>query len=301
MSLLQTVVTYGRMIKFSHSIFALPFALSGAALAASRHGFTSAQIGWVVVAMVGARSAAMGFNRLADRHLDAANPRTAQRELPRGAVAPLSVVLLVALSSAALVFAAWMLNPLCFYLSPAVLAVLFFYSFTKRFTWACHLVLGLSLGGAPVGAWVAIAGGFAWPPLLLGLAVLCWVAGFDIFYACQDYDFDADSGLHSIPVRFGLETSMGIARLLHLMAVGFMLGVGYLTGLQGVFYLGVALIAGLLLYEHRLVRPDDLSRVNIAFATMNAVISVVFFLFTVADLLILGDGILWSHGALTQG
>ena len=293
MGAVHTVVTYGRMIKFSHSVFALPFALSGAALAASVFGADLGQVGWIVVAMVGARSAAMGFNRLADRHLDAANPRTAQRELPRGAVSPGAVALFVLLSAAATVWAAYQLNPLCFYLSPLVLAVLLFYSLTKRFTWACHLVLGLCLGGAPVGAWLAIAGEFAWPPLLLGMAVLCWVAGFDILYACQDYDFDRDTGLHSIPVRFGMAASLRLARLLHLAAVGCMLAVGYMMGLQAVFYLGVALIAGLLVYEHRLVRPDDLSKVNMAFATMNAVISVVFFVFTLADLLILGQAPLW--------
>lgn len=291
MGLWRALETYGRMIKFSHSVFALPFALSGAALAAARFGISWQQVGWIVVAMVGARSAAMGFNRLADRHIDAANPRTAGRELPRGLVSPMAVAVFIGLSAAALVYAAWRLNPLCFYLSPVVLGVLFFYSVTKRFTWACHLVLGLSLGGAPVGAWVAVSGDFAWPPVLLGLAVLCWVAGFDILYACQDYDFDAGSGLHSIPVRFGLEMSLQIARFFHLAAVGAMVVLGYAMPLQGVYYLGVALIAGLLLYEHRLVRPDDLSKVNRAFMTMNAVISVVFFVFTVADLVILGEGL----------
>ena len=293
MGAMQTVVTYGRMIKFSHSVFALPFALSGAALAASVSAVDLGQVVWIVVAMVGARSAAMGFNRLADRHLDAANPRTAQRELPRGAVSPGAVAFFVVVSAAALVWAAYQLNPLCFSLSPAVLAVLLFYSLTKRFTWACHLVLGLCLGGAPVGAWLAIAGEFAWPPLLLGAAVLCWVAGFDILYSCQDYAFDRDSGLHSIPVRFGLARSLHFARLLHLGAVGCMLAVGYMMGLEVVFYLGVVLIAGLLVYEHLLVRPDDLSKVNMAFVTMNSVISVVFFVFTLADLLIMGQGPLW--------
>tara|TARA_A100001037_G_scaffold89265_1_gene80913 strand:- start:3190 stop:3873 length:684 start_codon:yes stop_codon:yes gene_type:complete len=194
MNLWASALVYGRMVKFSHSIFALPFAFSGAALAAKEAGITPLQIGWIALAMVGARSAAMGFNRLADRHIDAANPRTAGRELPSGQVSPVAVGFFVALSSAALVFAAWKLNPLCLYLSPLVLGVLFAYSLCKRFTWASHLVLGLSLGGAPLGAWVAVTGGFAWPPVLLGLAVLMWVAGFDIIYACQDYEHDVAVG-----------------------------------------------------------------------------------------------------------
>jgi 4-hydroxybenzoate polyprenyltransferase len=289
MRLFESIQIYGRMIKFSHSIFALPFALSGATLAATRFSIGLGQIGWIIVAMVGARSAAMGFNRLADRHIDAANPRTAQRELPQGVVSPAVVGIFVGLSAVALIYAAWSLNPLCFYLSPLVLAVLFFYSLTKRFTWACHLVLGLSLGGAPLGAWIAVTGGFAWPPVLLGAAVLCWTAGFDILYACQDFSFDTETGLHSIPVRFGVDTSLNIARFLHILAVAFLVVVGYLMALNVVYFLGVALIGGLLIYEHRLVRPDDLSKVNIAFMTMNAVISVIYFVFTLADVLILGE------------
>ena len=289
MNLFKSVQIYGRMIKFSHSIFALPFALSGATLAATRTSITVGQIGWIIVAMIGARSAAMGFNRLVDRHIDAANPRTAQRELPQGAVSPLAVGVLVLVSAVTLVYAAWQLNTLCFYLSPLVLGVLFFYSLTKRFTWVCHLVLGLSLGGAPVGAWLAVSGGFSWPPIILGMAVLCWSAGFDILYACQDYEFDTTTGLHSIPVRFGVACSLNIARFLHLLALFCLLGVGFLMALNVIYFLGAALIAGLLIYEHRLVCSDDLSKVNIAFMTMNAVISVMYFVFTLSDVLILGN------------
>jgi len=288
MSLLSSLLAYGRMIKFSHSIFALPFAFSGAALAAAEGGISFAQIAWIVLAMVGARSAAMGFNRLADRHLDAANPRTAGRELPKGVVSPVSVALLVVLSSAALVFAAWQLNPLCLYLSPLVLAVLFYYSLCKRFTWASHLVLGLSLGGAPLGAWIAVTGSFAWPPILLGVAVLLWVAGFDILYACQDYEHDISAGLHSIPARFGIERALVMARVLHLLAVVVMVLVGRSADLNLVYWVGVGVIAALLLYEHRLVRSDDLTRVNVAFFNLNAVISVLYLLFTLADLLVMG-------------
>ncbi len=289
MSLLNSALTYGRMIKFSHSIFALPFAFSGAALAAAERGISLAQISWIALAMVGARSAAMGFNRLADRHLDAANPRTAGRELPRGVVSPMAVALFVALSSAALVFAAWRLNSLCLYLSPLVLGVLFSYSLCKRFTWASHLVLGMSLGGAPLGAWIAVTGGFAWSPAILGLAVLLWVAGFDIIYACQDFEHDISAGLHSIPARFGIERALLIARLLHVLAVVAMLLVGRSAGLEIVYWIGVGAIAALLLYEHRLVRSDDLTRVNMAFFNLNAVISVLYLLFTLADLLVMGE------------
>ncbi len=289
MSLLGAVAIYGRMIKFSHSIFALPFALSGAALAAAQVGIRPSQIAWIIVAMVGARSAAMGFNRLADRSIDADNPRTAKRELPSGQVSLAAVVLLVALSSAALVLAAWQLNPLCLYLSPLVLGVLFFYSLTKRFTWASHLVLGLSLGGAPLGAWIAVTGSFALTPLLLGAAVLAWVAGFDIIYSCQDRDYDVRVGLYSIPARFGLQRALFLSRLLHALAVLMMGILGWHVGLGGFYWAGVLVIAALLVWEHRLVRPDNLERVNMAFLNLNATISLVYFASTVADLL-------WSVG-----
>ena len=289
--MLTALATYGRMIKFSHSIFALPFAFSGAALAATVAGLSFEKVGWILVAMVAARSAAMGFNRLVDRHIDAANPRTSGRELPQGAVTPAAVTVFVAVSAAALVVAAYQLNPLCFYCSPLVLAVLFFYSLTKRFTWASHLVLGLSLGGAPLGAWIAVTGEFGLPPMVLGIAVLCWVAGFDVLYACQDLEFDRGAGLHSIPVRFGLVGALNIARALHVAAVIGLCYVGFLMGLQFLYWLGVGLVALLLLWEHRLVRPNDLTKVNMAFMTMNSLVSVVFFAFTLADLLVLGGGL----------
>ena len=288
-SLVAQVRLYGRMIRFSHSIFALPFALSGAALAAATSGFSWSQAGWIVVAMVAARSAAMGFNRVADRDIDAANPRTRDRELPSGAMSLTSAALFVAVSSALLAAAAYNLNPLCFALSPVALAVVFFYSWTKRFTWLSHLVLGICLALAPVGAWIAVTGGIGVPPLVLGLAVLFWVAGFDILYACQDRDFDRDRGLHSIPVRFGLRGALNIARGLHGLAVLSMLALGALMPLGLLYVAGVAVIAGLLFHEHRLVRPSDLTKVNTAFMTMNSIVSVVFFLFTLADLLLLGE------------
>ena len=290
MALLQAIAAYGRMIKFSHSVFALPFAFSGALLAATHAGITPAQIGWIALAMVGARSAAMGFNRLVDRHFDAANPRTQNRELPQGVVSPRAVGVFVVLSALVLVLAAHQLNPLCFYLSPLVLAVLLFYSLTKRFTWASHLVLGLSLGGAPLGAWIAVTGGFDLIPLLLCSGVLVWVAGFDIIYACGDRAFDVRAGLHSIPVRFGIARALYIARVLHLLFVVLLVLVGRAAGLSLLYWLGVVVIAGLLVYEHRLVRTDDLSRLSTAFMTVNSAVSLIYFAAIWADLLVFGEG-----------
>ena len=288
MAIFSAALVYGRMIKFSHSVFALPFALSGAVLAAREAGIAAIQILWIIVAMVGARSAAMGFNRLVDRGVDGANPRTMNRELPRGIVSVRVVTMFVLLSGAVLIVAAYQLNSLCFYLSPLVLAVLLLYSYTKRFTWMSHLFLGLCLGGAPLGAWVAVTGRFDLPPVVLGFAVLSWVAGFDILYACQDRDFDIGHGLHSIPARFGISTALMIARFLHLASVLLLLWVGLLLGLHLVYFLGVACISGLLIYEHVIVRPEDLSRLGMAFLTMNSAVSVVYFCFTLADLLLLG-------------
>ena len=294
MSHSSPIVTYGRMIRFSHSIFALPFAFSGAALAAAVAGITAAQVGWIILAMVAARSAAMGFNRLVDRHIDAANPRTAQRELPQGVVSPLAVWILVVLSALALIGAAWKLNPLCLALSPVALFVVGGYSFTKRFTWGSHLVLGLGLGLAPLGAWIAVAGQFNPAPVLLGLAVMSWVAGFDILYSCQDHEYDKGVGLHSIPVRFGLVGALRLARILHVMTIVFMLCVGTVAGLRWIYFAGVGAITLLLCWEHRLVRPDDLTKVNTAFMTANSIISVAYFAFTLTDLLLLGDQPLWA-------
>ena len=290
MAFLPAIAVYGRMIKFSHSVFALPFAFSGALLAAPSTGITPAQLGWIALAMVGARSAAMGFNRLVDRQLDAANPRTQNRELPQGAVSPQAVGGFVILSALVLVWAAYQLNPLCFYLSPLILAVLLFYSLTKRFTWASHLVLGLSLGGAPLGAWIAVTGGVDLIPLLLCLGVLVWVAGFDIIYSCQDHAFDVRAGLHSIPVRFGIARALYIARALHLLFVVLLVLVGCAAGLSLLYWLGVAGVAGLLVYEHRLVRADDLSRLSTAFMTVNSAVSLIYFAALWADLLVFGEG-----------
>jgi 4-hydroxybenzoate polyprenyltransferase len=275
------VIAYGRMIKFSHSVFALPFALASAALAA-RDGFRWAQVGWIVVAMVGARSAAMGFNRLADHEIDARNPRTAGRELPRGVLGRGEVWALVAISAAALVVAAAMLGPLCLALSPVALAIVFGYSYTKRFTALSHVVLGLALAVAPVGAWLAVRGSFSPVAVAIGLAVLAWVAGFDIIYSCQDAGFDRDAGLHSLPARIGVRRALRAARGFHAAAIGFLAAVYPLANLHPIYLAGVAGIAGLLAYEHSLVKADDLSRVDAAFFTLNGWVSVAYLAVTLA-------------------
>jgi 4-hydroxybenzoate polyprenyltransferase len=263
------------MIRFSHSVFALPFALTAAVLA-GREGISARQVFWIVVAMVGARSAAMGMNRLADQDYDARNPRTAGRELPRGVVSRAEVWLFVLVSAAALVLAAGMLNPVCLALSPVALAIVFGYSYTKRFTSLSHLVLGLALAVAPVGAWIAIRGDIGWPPIVLGLAVLFWVAGFDAIYACQDVDVDRREGLHSLAARFGVAGALRWAKVFHALAVSLLVLLYFLVPLHPLYLAGVAAVAGLLAFEHSLVRPDDLSRVMQAF-NLNGWVSMGYF------------------------
>jgi 4-hydroxybenzoate polyprenyltransferase len=284
-ALLGRIGLYGRMIRFSHSVFALPFALSSAVIAAGS-GISWRQVAWILVAMVGARSAAMGFNRLADQSLDARNPRTAGRELPRGALSRGEVWVFVAASAATLVVAAAMLNPLCLLLSPVALLIVFGYSYTKRFTTFSHVFLGLALAVAPVGAWLAIRGRFEAPPVVLGFAVLFWVAGFDTIYACQDEAFDRAEGLHSLPARFGIGRALVIARLFHVMAVALLAAVYVLAPLHPLYLAGVAVVAALLIYEHSLVHAEDLSRIDAAFFTVNGWISLGYFVVTLAARLI---------------
>lgn len=266
------------MIRFSHTIFALPFALASAAAAARYAPLTLGRMGWILLAMVSARTAAMGFNRLVDREIDARNPRTRGRELPRGVISPAMTIVFVVLAAMLLVFAAWRLGPLPLALSPLALFIIFFYSYTKRFTWASQFFLGLALAGAPLGAWIAVTGSVGTPPLVLALGVLTWVAGFDTIYACQDLDFDRAEGLHSLPARFGIANALRIARVLHVITVAALAVFGLLLDF-GIFYeIGVVLVAVTLIYEHRLVRADDLSRVNKAFFDLNGLISLVFLL-----------------------
>ena len=274
-------VAYGRMIRFTHSVFALPFALASATLAARLFGAEGRHLLWIVVAMVAARSAAMGFNRLVDRAIDARNPRTAGRELPRGVLSAREVVLFVAISTAAFVLAAAMLNPLCLALSPLALAIAFGYSYTKRFTAAAHLVLGLSLSVAPVGAWLAITGRFHPVPLAQAGAVVLWVAGFDTIYACQDAEFDRAAGLHSIPARLGVPRALALSKAMHVLAVALLASVFWLAPLHPLYLAGVAVVGGLIAWEHTLVRPDDLSRVMQAF-NLNGWVSLGYFAFTAA-------------------
>jgi len=275
------------MIKFEHTLFALPFALIGMVLAAD--GWPSGRVfGWILVAMVGARSAAMGFNRLVDRRIDAANPRTASRALPAGLVSPGFVAVFVLASLALLVLAAWRLNPMCVKLVAVAIPVLLGYSFTKRFTWVSHLVLGLALGGAPLGAWIAVTGALAPTPFLITFVVLTWVAGFDVLYALQDEAFDREKGLFSVPARFGTVGALWISAALHgaTLAALAALPAVYPQGLGAAYWVGVAGCAALLAYQHAIVRPGDLSRLNAAFFTANGVLAVWLFAAVVADRLL---------------
>ncbi len=285
MGVLHNVRITLEMIKWEHSVFALPFALCGAMLAA--HGLPRwNQLAWIVVAMVAARSAAMAFNRLADAELDAANPRTASRALPAGLLSRGFVGSFVLVSAALLVLAAWRLNRLALYLSPVALAILLLYSYTKRFTRWSHLVLGFALGVAPAASWIAVRGSLDPRILILTAAVTFWVGGFDVLYACQDYDFDREAGLHSVPRYLGIPGALALARLLHFLML-ILLGVLVLVFDLGVIaMLGVLAVALLLAYEHSLIHAHDLSKLNAAFFTMNGVISVVFFLFVAGDLLL---------------
>lgn len=276
------------MIKFSHTIFAFPFALMGVVLASLASGSAPSfgQIVWICLAMVGARTGAMGLNRIIDARIDADNPRTSDRHLPAGKVALSEAWLLVTAAFALLLLAAWMLNPLCLKLAPVAIFFLVLYSFCKRFTAMAHVVLGICLAIAPVGAWVALRGDIGWPVIVLGLAVLFWVAGFDVFYALQDYHYDRDNGLFSIPSRFGIERSFLIVRLFHLAMICLLLLLVVSEGLGFIYLLGVVVVTGLLIYEHMLVRPDDLSRLDAAFFNMNGYISVTIFFFTLVDALV---------------
>ncbi len=282
------LTTLLEMIKFSHTVFAFPFALMGVVLAslASESAPTFGQVFWICVAMVGARTGAMGMNRIIDASIDAENPRTADRHLPAGKVHPVEAWLLVLGAFALLLFAAWMLNPLCLKLSPVAIFFLLLYSFCKRFTAMAHVVLGICLAAAPIGAWIALRGDIGWPVVVLGFAVLFWVAGFDIFYALQDYEYDREKGLFSVPSRFGIDRSFLIVRVFHVLMVALLLLLLFSKGLGFIYLLGVMVVAALLVYEHMLVSPDDLSRLDAAFFNMNGYISVTIFCFTLVDALV---------------
>jgi 4-hydroxybenzoate polyprenyltransferase len=277
------------MIKFEHTLFALPFAFVGALLGAvtvERRLPDWSEVGWILLAMVGARSAAMGLNRLIDKAIDARNPRTAVRALPAGLLRSGEVLLFVIVSFVLLFWAASQLNSLSVKLLPIAVFMMVIYSYTKRFTWLCHVVLGLTIGLAPLGGWVAVTGQVTVPALILYVTVALWTAGFDVIYACQDVEIDRKEGLHSIPVRFGIARGLGIARTFHaLTALGFTLLL-LLTDLSWWYFAGIVVAGALLLYEHRLVKPNDLSKLNAAFFTMNGVLSTVVFVFTFIDLVV---------------
>jgi 4-hydroxybenzoate polyprenyltransferase len=286
--------TYASFVRFSHSVFALPFALAGALLAAHKGSDPFLEtangvrpllwtVGWILVAMVAARSAAIGFNRLADARMDALNPRTANRELPRGAMSSREATVFVLVSAAVFVSAAWRLNPLCFALSPVALAIVFWYSLAKRYTTWTQLFLGLAMAVAPVGGWLAVGGRGGWEPWLLAAAIGTWVGGFDVLYACQDLEFDRAHGLRSIPVRFGVPASLAISRVMHVITVVCLVALASVAPLGGVYLAGVAAVAAMLVYEQSLVRAHDLSQVKRAF-DLNGYVGILYLLVLMASL-----------------
>lgn len=263
--MLSQLKTYAAFVRFSHSVFALPFALVGAILASRQVAVTAGRVGWIVVAMVAARSAAMAFNRLADARWDALNPRTAMRELPSGALTSTQGIVFLVGSSLVFLGASWQLGWLCFALAPLALAIVFWYSLAKRFTYYTQIFLGVAMAVAPIGGWLAAGGGLSWTPILLGVAIGSWVGGFDILYACQDLDFDRSQGLRSIPVRYGVPGALRVSRTWHVITVVCLASLGWLAGLGPIYHAGVVGVALLLVYEQSLVSVNDLSRVRFAF------------------------------------
>ena len=284
--IIERILTFGRMIRFSHTLFAMPFALTSVALVSFSNKVTLSKLFWIIVAMVGARSAAMGFNRIADREYDEKNPRTKNREIPTKQISLREASGFVSIAALILVFAAHELNPLCFYLSPIALVVVFFYSFTKRFTWLSHIFLGLGMGLAPVGAWLGIAGQFSVVPILIGSAVVAWGAGFDIIYSCQDLDYDDEVNLYSMPRSLGVRRALMISSLFHFIAFLLLLSLKFILPLGRIYLLGLSLVGLMLVYQHRIVKPDDLDRINFAFFNLNAYLSVGLFLFTLVDIIV---------------
>jgi 4-hydroxybenzoate polyprenyltransferase len=280
---MSRLATYLNFVRFSHSVFALPFALAGALLASRHVGVTAHAVLWILIAMVAARSAAMGFNRLVDARMDALNPRTANRELPRGAMTMREATVFVAAASALFIVSAWQLGPLCLALAPVALAIVFWYSLAKRYTSWTQLFLGLAMAVAPVGGWLAVGGRGGWEPWLLAVAIGSWVGGFDVLYACQDLEFDRAHGLRSIPVRFGVARSLFISRALHVITIVCLASLPLITPLGATYIAGVLAVAALLVYEQSLVRADDLSRVKRAF-DLNGYVGILYLLILAASL-----------------
>jgi 4-hydroxybenzoate polyprenyltransferase len=298
---MATIKNYLSLVKFSHTVFALPFALIGFALGCRWvldgldaelakdtivWWFLTRQLIWVMVCMVSARSAAMAFNRYLDRHYDAKNPRTAVREIPAGVISARNALLFTIISCVVFLVACYFINPICFYLSPVALFVVLFYSYTKRFTALCHLVLGLGLSLAPIGAYLALTGHFAWLPILFSITVICWVSGFDIIYALQDIAFDQSQDLYSIPSVLGKKKALRVSELLHLLSATCVVIAGIYGGFHWLYWIGVAVFVGMLIYQHAIVKPDDLRRVNIAFMTANGVASVIFGALVILDIVL---------------
>lgn len=300
---MSTVKNYLSLIKFSHTIFAMPFAMIGFFLAVLRIDFTTYQIpGWhttiyppgylltkfalVLACMITARSAAMAFNRYLDRQWDALNPRTAIREIPKGIITPTNALVFTIISCVAFITTTYFINAICFYLSPVALAVVLGYSYTKRFTPLCHLVLGVGLSLAPIGAYLAVTGVFHWLPVLFSLAVIFWVSGFDIIYALQDEEFDRSNRLYSIPSWLGKAKALRVSELLHLLSAAAVIAAGRLGHFGWLYWIGVLVFGGMLLYQHSIVKPNDLRRVNLAFMTANGIASVVFAVFVIIDLFV---------------
>lgn len=271
------IVSYLKMIKFSHTIFALPFAFSSVVLASRNQSISLSDIFWILIAMAAARSAAMGFNRVADLKFDSKNPRTCQREIPAGRISFFAAVIFITISSFLFIFAAGMLGKLCFYLSFPVLGLLFLYSFTKRFTYFSHIYLGFAISIAPVGAWIAITGNFSWSILLLSLALLTHIAGFDILYACQDTDFDIKAGLFSVPARFGIKKALHISKMIHILSMVFFFLIYLKFNMGNIYLCAVVIIGCLMICEHKLIKPDDFSNINVAFFHINSIISILLF------------------------
>jgi 4-hydroxybenzoate polyprenyltransferase len=284
--LLERILTYGRMIKFSHTVFALPFALSAVIIAQREYQMIVSDIFWILLAMIGARSSAMGFNRIADARLDAKNPRTSKRDIPSGRLSLSSAGVFVIFFSALFIFSSAMLGKLCFYLSFPILVVLFSYSYTKRFTWLSHIYLGFAISIAPAGAWIALAKSFSWSVLIFSFALMTYIAGFDILYACQDIEFDKDEGLFSIPANLGVKKALIIASIIHFASFCFFFLIYIVFDMNLMYFCTVLIIGLLLIVEHRLVKPDDLSNVDFAFFHVNSLISITLFLGVLADELV---------------
>ncbi len=281
---LQKIKTYGNLVMFSHTIFSLPFALISMLIAADGMPHFSVFF-WIAVAFLGARTGANAINRLVDKDIDAKNPRTANRHMPRGIVKNYEVVIITTVSFLFLAVASYMLNPLCFMLLPVAIFLFLLYSYTKRFTWACHIVLGVISGGAPVGAWIAVTGSFAWTPFILGAANALWVSGFDIIYGSQDVDFDREEGLYSIPAVFGVKNALLISRLFHSTTVIILVCIYFIANMSWLYLTGVGAVAWLLYKEHTMVSPTNLTNVNIASYNINQLVSIVFLIFSSADIL----------------